>query len=261
MVSHIHLISSPATEVKQYKMDSNPSGFCLIINNENFKSGEKRDGSQNDVDFLKLVFKILGFEVAIYKDLTKSQIKGVMNQYSKKNHLGDCFVCCVLSHGDENGILGYEGEICPLDDITSPFDGDNCSTLIGKPKVFFIQACRGKKRQSKAKLWEDVSGGQPGEKSDRVFYTISQSSDFLIAMSTVEGYVSFRDKSKGSWFIQSLCKHLKEGSESGLDILKVLTEVNDDVSRKEAGEKKDCKMTPVIYFTLRKMLIFRARKS
>ncbi|XP_050966854.1 caspase-8 [Labeo rohita] len=244
-----------ATEAKQYKMDSNPSGLCLIINNENFRRGKKREGSQKDVDSLKCVFEMLGFKVGIYKDQTTSEIKSLMNRCSKVLH-EDCFVCCVLSHGNEHGILGHEGGICPLNDITSPFDGVNCPTLIGKPKVFLIQACRGPKIQSKVRVAEDVLGGQPGEKSENVFYTISQSSDFLIALSTVEEYLSIRDEIKGSWFIQCLCKYLKEGSERGLDILKILTEVNDDVSRMEV-EGKNYKMTPAIYFTLRKTLTFR----
>jgi hypothetical protein len=30
-----------------------------------------------------------------------------------------------------------------IDNITKPFKGDQCKSLVGKPKFFFIQACRG----------------------------------------------------------------------------------------------------------------------
>ncbi|XP_016402196.1 caspase-8-like, partial [Sinocyclocheilus rhinocerous] len=106
-------------------------------------------------------------------------------------------------------------------------DGDNCPALIGKPKVFFIQACRGCGMQSKV-LVADGAGASRIQKSGKV-YSIAKDSDFLIALSTVEGYVSVRDKYSGSWFIQSLCKHLEEGSKRGQDILRILTNVNNDV--------------------------------
>lgn len=52
----------------------------------------------------------------------------------------------------------------------------------------------------------------------------------------------------------------------GQDILRILTNVNNDVSRKEGtiknknNDKVDAKMTPQPQFTLRKLLIFKAPK-
>ncbi len=162
-------------------------------------------------DSLKALFEFLGFLVEVEKDKTADQIKALMAKYSNDARHGDCFVCCVMSHGDETGVEGCDKKICPLNDITSPFDGVNCPALIGKPKVFFIQACRGREMQSKV-LVTDGDGASRNQKSGKV-YSIPKDSDFLIALSTVEGYFSIRDPSSGSWFIQSLCEHLKEGSE------------------------------------------------
>ncbi|XP_077058299.1 caspase-8-like [Siphateles boraxobius] len=246
-------------------MDSYPRGLCVIINNENFKDPKrKRNGSQKDVERLKDLFKDLGFLVEIKKDQTTYEIKQLMIDYSKDRRHADCFVCCVMSHGDETGVEGCDELICPLNDITPPFDGDNCPALIGKPKVFFIQACRGHEMQSEV-LVEDGSGSSRIQKSGKI-YTIAKDSDFLIAMSTVEGYVAIRSEYSGSWFIQSLCKHLKDGSKRDQDILSILTKVNDEVSKKEGiiikdKKKIDAKMTPQPLFTLRKLLVFRAPKD
>ncbi|XP_052412135.1 caspase-22 isoform X2 [Carassius gibelio] len=246
-----------------YNMDSYPRGLCVIINNEKFADRKERKGSQKDVDSLKALFDFLGFLVEVETDKTADEIRALMAKYSNDGPHGDCFVCCVLSHGDETGVVGFDGQICPLNDITSPFDGVNCPALIGKPKVFFIQACRGCEMQSK--VVADGAGPSRNQKSGKV-YSIAKDSDFLIALSTVEGYMSIRDPSSGSWFIQSLCEHLKKGSEQGQDILRILTNVNNDVSRKEGKIKinkdtVDAKMTPQPKFTLRKLLILKPPKG
>ncbi|XP_073697142.1 caspase-22 isoform X2 [Garra rufa] len=252
---------------KVYKMDSNPCGLCVIVNNEDFGNPKKnRNGSQNDVVSLKDLFESLGFLVEVEIDKTADEMKALMTEYSQDKRHGDCFVCCVMSHGNENGVKGCDGQKCTLNDITTPFDGDNCPALIGKPKVFIIQACRGSEMQSKV-VATDGAGPSRNQTSGKLSYSIAKDSDFLIALSTVEGYVSLRDPSSGSWFIQSLCKHLKEGSEQRQDILGILTNVNDDVSRREdfiineKNDKVDAKMTPQPKFTLRKLLIFKAPKK
>ena len=55
-----------------------------------------------------------------------------------------CTVLVVLSHGKKDCVYDYEGE--PLDiwqDLVYPFNRDNAPHLVGKPKLFIIQACRG----------------------------------------------------------------------------------------------------------------------
>ena len=50
----------------------------------------------------------------------------------------DCFGCAILSHGIEGRIYATDGMLS-LDVLTGPFRGDRCTTLVGKPKLFFIQ--------------------------------------------------------------------------------------------------------------------------
>lgn len=50
----------------------------------------------------------------------------------------DCFVCAVLSHGDERHIWGIDEPIS-LDVIKEPFKGPQPNSLKEKPKIFFIQ--------------------------------------------------------------------------------------------------------------------------
>ncbi|KAL7842763.1 hypothetical protein SRHO_G00244520 [Serrasalmus rhombeus] len=242
-----------------YTMDSIPRGFCVIINNMEFKN-EKRKGSDKDAAALEKVFKILGFDVQIYTDQKAEAMKKLLLDFSKKQH-GDCFVCCVLSHGEKKGVIGTDLKLCPMKDILSPFDGKNCSSLAGKPKVF-IQACRGKNMEANVVVSEDnvaeaddlgLTTGGPKET-----YSIPKNFDFLVSMSTVDDYVSYRNEG-GSWFIQALCKQLEDGSQRGDDILTILTRVNNEVSRKvgevEVQQRRCCCFSFVM--TLRKKLIFR----
>ncbi|KAI4894786.1 hypothetical protein NFI96_016329, partial [Prochilodus magdalenae] len=252
---------------KEYSMTSVPQGFCVIINNEIFENSKmNRSGSDKDAEALKKVFTLLGFDVHPHSNLKAKEMTKLMLEYSKKKGHGDCFVCCVLSHGEKNGVYGVDSKLCPMKDILSPFDGKNCPSLAGKPKLFFIQACRGQNREEKVEVSADdvaeaddfdLTSDAPGETC-----TIPKHSDFLVSMSTVEDFVSYRSPT-GSWFIQALCKHLEEGSQCGEDIMAILTKVNDEVSRMEGKEKIntttcDAKMTPDMRsFTLRKKMIFR----
>lgn len=56
---------------------------------------------------------------------------------------GDSSFVCLLSHGEEGFIFGTDGRKLQLDSVFKLFDNSNCPTLVGKPKIFVIQACRG----------------------------------------------------------------------------------------------------------------------
>ena len=52
----------------------------------------------------------------------------------------DCVAVAILSHGDKNGVIsGIDNENIKISRLVAPLKGDNCQTLIGKPKLFFIQ--------------------------------------------------------------------------------------------------------------------------
>jgi len=50
----------------------------------------------------------------------------------------DCFGCAVLSYGREGYVYATD-KLVPIETLTWPFKGDKCPSLVGKPKLFFIQ--------------------------------------------------------------------------------------------------------------------------
>ncbi|XP_066409582.1 caspase-8-like isoform X2 [Molothrus aeneus] len=89
-----------------YKMKNNPHGYCLIINNHIFKNRRhNREGTLQDGEAVKRVFKWLQFETVEYMDLEGKKIYDTVEEYSKKDHRNmDCFVCFIFSHGEKDKI-------------------------------------------------------------------------------------------------------------------------------------------------------------
>nr|KAF6373140.1 caspase 3 [Pipistrellus kuhlii] len=125
-----------------YKMDYPEMGLCIIINNKNFNKSTgmaPRSGTDVDAANLQETFRNLKYEVRIQNDLTREKIVELLRGVSKEDHSKrSSFVCVLLSHGDEGVIYGTNGPV-DLTKLTSFFRGDNCRSLAGKPKLFFIQ--------------------------------------------------------------------------------------------------------------------------
>ncbi|XP_067055302.1 caspase-3-like isoform X3 [Acropora muricata] len=207
-----------------YKMSRAPRGIAIIINNKNFlrSSGMDkypRNGTDADRDALEKLFKSLKFEVRIYNDITKYQIRGIAKEMAALDHSDyDAFIFSILTHGEEGLLYGTDG-IISTRDLTSTFK--DATTLAGKPKMFFFQACQGYEYMDGM----DVPDGP--QASSKV--SVPAEADFLYAYSTVPGYYSWRNSVNGSWFIQSLTKIFEENAEH-MDILRMLTRVNARVS-------------------------------
>lgn len=87
-----------------------------------------------------------------------------------------------MSHGDDGKIyardLGYPPNI-----LWKHFTGDNCQTLAGKPKMFFIQACRGENVDDGVSIRSKTSR----DSSSDDIYVIPAMADILVMYSTYEG--------------------------------------------------------------------------
>ena len=50
----------------------------------------------------------------------------------------DCFVCIILSHGEEGLVYATNGKV-KIESLLRSFKSHEAASLVGKPKLFFIQ--------------------------------------------------------------------------------------------------------------------------
>ncbi|XP_074084829.1 caspase-6-like isoform X5 [Macrotis lagotis] len=234
---------------ERYRMDHKRRGIALIFNHERFfwhLALPERRGTWADRENLKRRLSNLGFEVICYDDLKAEELLKAIHRVSTSSHTdADCFLCVFLSHGEGNHIYAYDAKI-DIQKLTSLFKGDNCQSLVGKPKIFVIQACRGDQHDVPV-IPLDVVDCQPDsadinktEVDAASVHTLPAGADFLMCYSVAEGYYSHRETVNGSWYIQDLCEMLgKYGS--SLEFTELLTLVNRKVSHRSVDFCKDPK--------------------
>lgn len=210
----------------RYRMDHKSRGHFIIINNKNFlphTGMSVRSGTDQDAANLRLDFKRLGFTVTSHNDLKAEDMLKIMIEASKIDHKDcDSFGVAVLTHGDNSILYGVDNVI-EVDKFLAPVK--SCPSLAGKPKIFIFQACRGTELDEGI----EVCDAQSSPASKRPPRTIPMEADYLYAYSTVPGYFSWRNSSKGSWFVQALHKMLDEYAFK-MDFLRLLTRVNHEVA-------------------------------
>ncbi|KAM8924369.1 caspase-7 [Pelodytes ibericus] len=211
----------------QYKMNYGRLGRCIIINNKNFEAKTGmciRNGTDKDAGDLFRCFKSLGFDVTVYNDRSCEEMERLLQNVAQQNHNDSaCFACVLLSHGEEGLIYGTDGSMA-IKTLTTLFRGDKCRSLVGKPKLFFIQACRGSEFDEGIQT-DSGPANDSLETDANPRYKIPVEADFLFAYSTVPGYYSWRNPGRGSWFVQALCSILNEHGKE-LEIMQILTRVN-----------------------------------
>nr|WJJ61468.1 caspase 7 [Andrias davidianus] len=210
-----------------YKMNYAKVGKCIIINNKNFHERTGmciRNGTDKDAGDLLHCFRTLGFEVVVKNDRTCEDMEKLLQKVAQEDHSEyACFACILLSHGEEGLIYGTDGSM-PLKTMATLFRGDNCKSLVGKPKLFFIQACRGSEFDEGIQT-DSGPANDSLETDANPQYKIPVEADFLFAYSTVPGYFPWRNPGRGSWFVQALCHMLTEHGKQ-LEIMQILTRVN-----------------------------------
>lgn len=274
--------------LRSYKMDADPCGHCLIINNVEFDPGSElnnRSGSNVDCERLRQRFTDLNFNVEVKTNLRQRQIKHELSALSKKDHtVFDCCVVVILSHGTEvshnrfpGAVYGVDGQFVPVQHVTNFLNGRHCPSLQGKPKLFFIQACGGGEKDTGFEVSpeEEVPPSFGGEDDQTDAIPMSSSSDslsmsdepdaratlptpsdILVSYSTFPGYVSWRDPQLGSWYVETLDRVLAENAATD-DLVTMLMMVNHEVSQNSA--KGLYKQMPGSFNFLRKLLYFQTQ--
>nr|XP_031530456.1 caspase-2 isoform X3 [Vicugna pacos] len=131
-----------------YRLQSRPRGLALVLSNVHF-TGEKdlefRSGGDVDHSTLVALFRLLGYKVHVLLDQTAQEMQEELQNFAQlpAHRATDSCIVALLSHGVEGGVYGVDGKLLQLQEVFRLFDNANCPSLQNKPKMFFIQACRG----------------------------------------------------------------------------------------------------------------------
>ena len=214
-------------DAPDYCMTHARRGRCVIINNKNFDPRtqlNERKGTEKDAEALTDCFSNFNFDVERIEDGSVFEIRSRLKELSRQDFShDDCLVVCVLTHGDRGVLWGRDNRYS-VEDLYSSFTGDKCKSLVGKPKIFLIQACQGSKfdrGEFIGKCTDEIDAGS--------YFKIPVWADFLIMYSTIPGYYSWRNPKDGSWFVQALVSVLNK-YHTDMDLLSMLTLVNRKVA-------------------------------
>ena len=256
-----------------YSMKCKPHGLCLIVNNVDFENLSRRGGSDVDAKKLDELFTKLQYKVKMARNQTSKQLKETLTKFARLNDHGmaDSVVVCLLSHGLEGQIFGVDEVLVSIPNLLALFNGYAAKDLIGKPKMFFIQACRGSDFDQGVEVTDGgymsanevpvaearaavVHACLPGVKPDTVEpepepESLPAEADMLVAYSTVPGYVSWNNLAKGSWFVQAIADVFSDYAHTE-DVVSMLIRVNNKVAREfESYNRKKQIPAPVIMLT------------
>ncbi|KAK7176940.1 hypothetical protein R3I93_001011 [Phoxinus phoxinus] len=186
--------------------------LALLINNVEFKYIDDRTGADKDELSMEMLLKGLGYTVVTLRDLTAQGMLAAIRDFARReehDQSDSCFVV-LMSHGDASGIFGVffeslssddEEDILPTDAIFNCLNTPNCAGLKDKPKIILIQACRGDKEGS-----VDVPDCVPRHRRGKEH----REKDFCCLRSCTPDTVCYRNKQKGSHFIQDIVEIFNE---------------------------------------------------
>uniref|UniRef100_A0A1A9X3B9 Caspase family p20 domain-containing protein n=1 Tax=Glossina brevipalpis TaxID=37001 RepID=A0A1A9X3B9_9MUSC len=214
-------------------------GYAYVFNNFVFDNpnNEQRVGSAEDVKALQDTFEYFKLKVTVIDNAKVDKIRKTVEKVQNKDFSGyACLIIVILSHGSRHEeVAAKDGHYSIDDDMLFPILKNR--SLYDKPKIFFIQACKGPMESL-------------GVYKDAVpFQTKGNASEILKCYSTFEGFVSYRSE-KGSIFIQTLCQNLKLfGCTKNIkDIIELVTQI--------VKQQSQNKQIPAYTSTLTKPFVF-----
>ncbi|XP_046343953.1 caspase-3-like [Haliotis rufescens] len=233
----------------RYKMEAIPRGLCLIINNIHFEEGfSPRYSAKETAEPLKKLFEKFHFRTLYWESKSADMMMTAIRSVAEKDHSQyDCFVCFVLTHGAEHKLLGSDGKTIQLKEFISAVSDQHCASLKGKPKLFFIEACRtGDPFQDAIEFLS-----KPDDDAE------AELIDYFVGYSTQRYKESYRNNESGNIFTQEFISAMNDMGQRE-DLLGIMTEVNGYVYKRGVydGEGVKRKQFPDMWNKLRRSLYF-----
>jgi len=178
---------------------------CYVINNSFSRDRNLSLKQQYDIDEREIgkTFSWLNFDVKVKRDVNYTEMEKFFRGMALKDHTDkECIVFFILSHGTEDGsIVTSDRRKFSIDSMIEKVQ--NIETLVQKPKLFFIQACRGAQDMDAVEVEVKTAGIQTKTR-------VAKKSNSFVYYSTMQGNRSYSSTKTGSFFVDILCQVLME---------------------------------------------------
>ena len=158
----------------------------------------------------------------------------------------DGLIVCVSSHGDEGCIDCSDGKCFEIKDIIGKFDKAKCKNLIGRPKIFYFDSCRGNKEVNKVDCGKGTRR-RKGGKGGRTKYT-NISTDLFVHYACMEGYVAWTNENdQMSFFSNEVIDAFSRWIPYGKTLNSISTKINHMVNHSCEGDQTSVFQTNLTY--------------
>jgi hypothetical protein len=235
---------------ENYNMNHKKRGIALVINirtyNPNPDKLKERVWSVRDVENLQFTLEYLEFDFKLCQNFTKSQIEHEIKEMaSSVDHSNsDCFLCVVMSHGNEDKIVTSDNKVMSFEEIMAPIK--SCASLENKPKLFFFQACRGDNElvnpRERSRSDSGASTSSAEGMTDSVIISDSLNtnkktrrnaeSDLLVYNATLPNHYAYGTETDGTIFIKNVCQVLNDAYKempNNMPLSKMILNINKSV--------------------------------
>ncbi|XP_071106975.1 caspase-3-like [Haliotis cracherodii] len=231
----------------QYDFGHSQRGVALIVCNEKFQHVQPRVGADLDAESFYKTFRKLGFEdIRTKYNMTDTDMRDWFTAVSQEDHSErDCLAVAITSHGEKytqvdprrynvsverDTILGSQGAVY-TEELVEKFSDDNCPSLRGKPRIFFLQACRGVMLDPGVTVTEDMDVVDAMTEPEYIISPAPCFKDFCIVYATPPGFYAFRRPTTGSWFVTGLRDVIENADLTKHNLLQLMTKVINHVAR------------------------------
>ena len=224
-----------STTIVQKAIEDKPSanGLAVIVSNDYCCTGiAPLTATRNDAQLLKKSLAHLNYAVVYKHNIGRMDLLSLLDEvtstifpYNLKR-----FVFAFSGHGPKGSdVVMQDGASVNIEFIVSKFLPVSKPQLSSVPKLFFIDACRGRRIDTGVTCVNYDKGAAPVvPRGANALETIRYPSEgnFLIAFSTTGGYEAYEFTDRGGLWTSVLAKKLLSEDKSVVD---VLTDVNEEL--------------------------------
>lgn len=251
-------------QLERYKMDHKYRGLVLFFYQKDYSLQNMCNRSADgDIERLSDLFNRFQYKIQIEIDKTETEVREILKSTSMQDFSDhDSLIIIFSGHGLATKLFLKDGFIY-TNELWDSFTTLNVKSLIGKPKIFFISACRGNSRD-KGSVGEFRLPGDTIEcinESDVVTtfdgptkgsLTIPSKADILAVFSSAMDYVSIVDvEQRGTFFLISLYEELSRIAKEE-NIMDIVYRLNENVAKKITKDLKAEKQMSFVLSSLTK---------